>query len=50
MSIVGGTRNLHWLLTGNFALMLLAVPLFGWIVTRFPRRKFIPLLYRFFYS
>jgi len=48
MSIVGGTRNLHWLLTGNFALMLLAVPLFGWVVARFPRRKFIPIVYRFF--
>jgi ATP:ADP antiporter, AAA family len=48
MSIIGGTRNLHWLLTGNFALMLLAVPLFGWVVAKFPRRTFIPLVYRFF--
>lgn len=42
MSIIGGTRNLHWPLTGNFALKLLAVPLFGWVVAKFSRRTFIP--------
>src|SRR3990170_7068901 len=48
MGIAGGVENLQWLFTGTFLVMLGAVPLFGAIVTRFPRRRFIPLVYRFF--
>jgi ATP:ADP antiporter, AAA family len=31
-----------------FVVMLLAVPLFGWIVTRFARRQIVPILHGFF--
>ncbi len=31
-----------------FVAMLLAVPLFGAMVARFPRRRFVPLAYRVF--
>ncbi len=48
MGIAGGVRNLPWLFTGTFAAMLMAVPLFGALVARFPRRRIVPLLYRFF--
>ncbi len=48
MGVAGGVRNLQWLFTGTFAAMLLAVPLFGALVSRFPRRRIVPLLYRFF--
>ena len=48
MGIAGGVRNLQWLFTGSFVAMLLAVPLFGAIVARLPRRRFVPLAYRFF--
>ena len=48
MGIAGGVRNLQWLFTATFVVMLAAVPLFGAIVARLPRRRFVPLVYRFF--
>ena len=46
-----GVRNqeeLKWLFTGTMAGMLLAQPVFAWLVTHWPRRKFLPWVYRFF--
>jgi AAA family ATP:ADP antiporter len=40
--------NLKWLFLGTFLAMSLAYPLYGSLVSRFPRRKFIPIVYRFF--
>ena len=48
MGIAGGVRNLQWLFTATFIVMLGAVPLFGAVVARLPRRRFIPLVYHFF--
>jgi len=48
MGVVGGVRNLQWLFTATFVVMLGAVPLFGAVVARLPRRRFIPLVYHFF--
>jgi len=48
MGIAGGVRNLHWLFTATFFVMLAAVPIFGAVVARLPRRRFIPLVYHFF--
>ena len=48
MGIAGGVRNLQWLFTATFVVMLAAVPLFGALVARLPRRRFIPLVYHFF--
>jgi len=48
MGIAGGIENLHWLFTGTFVSMLAAVPLFGWIASRYPRKSFVPLVYYFF--
>ncbi len=48
MGIAGGVRNLPWLFTGTFLVMLAAVPLFGAAVSRFPRRRLLPIVYRFF--
>ena len=48
MGVAGGVRNLQWLFTGTFAVMLCAVPLFGAAVARFPRRKLVPAVYWFF--
>ncbi|WP_026986974.1 NTP/NDP exchange transporter [Fodinicurvata fenggangensis] len=48
MGIAGGVENLQWLFTGTFVAMLCAVPAFGWLVARFPRRQFMPAVYRFF--
>ena len=41
MGIAGGVRNLPWLFTGTFAVMLVAVPAFGAAVSRFPRKRLV---------
>jgi AAA family ATP:ADP antiporter len=48
MGIAGGVRNLQWLFTATFVAMLAAVPVFGAMVARLPRHRFIPLIYHFF--
>lgn len=48
MGIAGGVDRLQWLFTGTFVVMLAAVPLFGWIASRLPRRHLIPAVYGFF--
>ena len=48
MGVAGGVRNLQWLFTATFLVMLAAVPLYGAVVARLPRRRFIPVVYRFF--
>jgi AAA family ATP:ADP antiporter len=48
MGIAGGVRNLQWLFTATFFVMLAAVPLFGAVVARLPRKRFVPLVYHFF--
>lgn len=41
---------LHWLYTGTFLTMLVIVPVFGFLVSRFRRGQFIPAIYLFFIS
>jgi AAA family ATP:ADP antiporter len=48
MGIAGGVDKLQWLFTGTFLVMLAAVPLFGWVSSRFERRRFLPAVYWFF--
>jgi len=48
MGVAGGVKNLQWLFTGTFLVMLAAVPLYGALVARVRRRLFIPLVYHFF--
>ena len=48
MGIAGGVRNIPWLFTATFLVMLAAVPAFGALVAKLPRRLFIPLVYHFF--
>jgi AAA family ATP:ADP antiporter len=48
MGIAGGVRNLPWLFTATFLVMLAAVPVFGAVVAYLPRRRFIPLVIHFF--
>ncbi|AUX36448.1 MULTISPECIES: NTP/NDP exchange transporter [Sorangium] len=50
MGISGGMDKLPWLFTAVFATMLAAVPAFSALVARLPRRRFIPIVYRFFAS
>jgi len=48
MGVAGGVPHLAWLFTGTLVGMLLLHPLFTALVARFPRRRFVPLIYRFF--
>ncbi len=48
MGIAGGVEHLQWLFTGTFLAMLAAVPLFGWVTSKYPRKRFLPLVYLFF--
>ena len=48
MGIAGGVGKLPWVFTGTFVAMLVAVPLFGLVTARMPRRRFLPLVYAFF--
>lgn len=48
MGLAGGIKNLPWLFTATFVVMLAVMPLFGAIVARVPRQRFIPLVYHFF--
>ncbi len=48
MGVAGGVRNLQWLFTATFVVMLAAVPVYGAVVARLPRRLFIPIVYHFF--
>lgn len=43
-----GADQLYKLFLGSFVVMLAAVPLFGWLVARFPRRWLVPIVYHLF--
>jgi AAA family ATP:ADP antiporter len=48
MGIAGGTRNLPWLFTATFLTLIVAQPLYGALVAKLPRSRFIPIVYHFF--
>ena len=47
-AIAGGIKALPWLFTATFATLLVAQPLYGALVARLPRRRFIVVVYHFF--
>lgn len=48
MGVAGGVNNLQWLFTGTLAGMVILNLPFAYLVKTLPRRRFIPLTYRFF--
>lgn len=40
--------TLQFIFTAVFLIMLLLQPVYGWLVSRFPRRVFLPVIYGFF--
>ena len=48
MGIAGGVKALPWLFTATFVALLVAQPLYGALVARLPRTRFIPIVYHFF--
>ena len=48
MGIAGGVKALPWLFTATFVTLLAAQPLYGALVARLPRARFISIVYHFF--
>ena len=48
MGIAGGVDKLQWLFLATFVAMLGIVPLFGWLTSHVPRKRFLPYAYIFF--
>ena len=48
IAAAGGVENLSWMFTGTLVTMLIANAAFSAIVARMPRRRFLPIAYRFF--
>jgi AAA family ATP:ADP antiporter len=48
MGIAGGVKNLPWLFTATFVTLIIAQPLYGALVAKLPRVRFIPIVYHFF--
>jgi AAA family ATP:ADP antiporter len=47
MGVSLGPERLQWLFSAVFVVMLGAVPLFGWVVSSFARRRIVPIVYGF---
>jgi ATP:ADP antiporter, AAA family len=47
MGVSLGPQRLQWLFSAVLMVMLAAVPLFGWVVSSFPRRRIVPIVYGF---
>ncbi|MBL8760671.1 MAG: MFS transporter [Phycisphaerae bacterium] len=48
MAIERGADKLPWLMTATLVVMLLVNPVYAFLVSRFPRRKFVPFVHYFF--
>ena len=48
MAVAGGVENIPWLFTGTLVGMLLVHPIFAAVVSRWTRRRFVTVTYRFF--
>lgn len=48
MGVTVGSDGLERLFIIVFFVMLAAVPVFGWVASRFPRRQIVPVIYGFF--
>ncbi len=48
LGVASGVENLSWLFVGTLTGMIVFNPPFAALVSRLPRRRFIPLTYRFF--
>lgn len=48
MAIEGGVQHLPWMMTGTFATLLVATPLFGYLSARVSRYRLLLTVYQFF--
>ncbi len=45
LGIQSGVESMQWLFSGTFAAMVLLVPLYGWVISRWPRRVVVPWVF-----
>jgi len=50
MAVESGPETIPWLFGGTFLVMLIATPIYGWIASKYPRKRFLPWVYYFFIS
>lgn len=50
MAVGSGPNTIPYLFIGTFVAMIFATSAFGWVASRYPRRKFLPWVYLFFIS
>jgi len=48
MAVGSGPNTIPWLFVATFITMMIATPIFGWVASRYPRRRFLPWVYLFF--
>ena len=48
MAVYSGSATIPWLFMATFVVTLITTPVFGWVASRYPRRKFLPWVYLFF--
>ncbi len=48
MAVGSGPNTIPWLFVATFITMIIATPIFGWVASRYPRRRFLPWVYLFF--
>ncbi|MDX1517054.1 MAG: MFS transporter [Woeseiaceae bacterium] len=48
MGVASGATTIPYLFTSTFFVMMLVSPIFSWIASRFPRKRFLPWVYYFF--
>ena len=48
MGVYSGAETIPWLFLATFIATLITTPTFGWVTSRYPRRKFLPWVYLFF--
>jgi AAA family ATP:ADP antiporter len=48
MAVESGPETIPWLFGGTFLIMLVATPIFGWIASKYARKRFLPWVYYFF--
>ncbi len=48
MAVESGVENVPWLFAATFVVMLAVAPLYGWVTSHFPRKRFLPWVYLFF--
>jgi AAA family ATP:ADP antiporter len=48
MAVGSGPNTIPLLFVATFITMMIATPIFGWVASRYPRRRFLPWVYLFF--